>query len=180
MIQLASKALNPFQLLSHLVYTCKPFDNQITMIPISMDASSSAYQIMSLLLSNKDLALRTNLIKYDSEDRINDLYSSFMVELKEEILSSSLDASVKEAVCRYLNRKLIQKVYMPLVYGKSQHSASEDVIDFIIKQSSSFQVAGVLYQEPKVSSHCQINESSQPHWMVCWIHGNTCCFIQTG
>jgi hypothetical protein len=37
-----------------------------------------------------------------------------MGELKEEILSSSLNASVKDAVRLNLNRKLIKKVYMPL------------------------------------------------------------------
>lgn len=36
-----------------------------------------------------------------------------MGELKKEILSSSLNASVKDAVRLNFNRKLIKKVYMP-------------------------------------------------------------------
>ena len=38
---------------------------------------------------------------------------------------------------------------MPCVYGKTQHSAADDIqkeLDFHIKRSSSFKVAGVIYE----------------------------------
>lgn len=38
-----------------------------------MDAPSSAYQIMSYFLLNKDLAKRTNLIQSEDVNKINDL-----------------------------------------------------------------------------------------------------------
>jgi hypothetical protein len=46
-----------------------------------MDASSSAYQIMSYFLFNKDLAKRTNLIQSEDVNKINDLYNSLLEDL---------------------------------------------------------------------------------------------------
>lgn len=45
----------------------------------------------------------------------------------------SMDASVKEAFILHLNRKLIKTLYMPLVYGKTQHSAAEAKSGFHFK-----------------------------------------------
>jgi len=74
------KHLRPFKYLSHLVHSNEALPDKITMLPISMDASSSAYQIMSYLLLKNDLAERTNLIRRKSKEKIFDLYSSLMVE----------------------------------------------------------------------------------------------------
>lgn len=62
---------------------------------------------------------------------------------------------------------------MPLVYGKTQHSAADDIqkeLDFIIKRSESYKVAGVFYKfwVPRRSFP---NEIIQPNSLVCWIHG---------
>lgn len=67
------KHLRPFKYLSHLVHSNEALPDKITMLPISMDASSSAYQ--SYLLFKNDLAERTNLIRRKSKEKIFDLYS---------------------------------------------------------------------------------------------------------
>lgn len=46
-----------------------------------MDASSSAYQIMSYFLFNKDLAKRTNLIQSEDVNKIKDLYNSLLEDI---------------------------------------------------------------------------------------------------
>jgi len=66
-------------------------------IPISMDASSSAYQIMSNFLFHESLARRTHLL-VDKKRRslkepeetleIKDLYNSLMEEIKDELRAS--------------------------------------------------------------------------------------------
>jgi len=66
MVELAANALKPFQFLAaRLVHIDFPKEYRLTRIPISMDASSSAYKIMSYFLVEKDLASRTNLIEGD-------------------------------------------------------------------------------------------------------------------
>lgn len=82
-------------------------------------------------LLNKDLARRTNLF-FGSNRIAARLYNSLLNEIRvrEEIQSSSLDATVKEALnltASRLNRKLEKTLYMSLVSGKTQHSAAFDI-----------------------------------------------------
>lgn len=72
-----------------------------------------------------------------------------MEEIKSEVTYSNLDAIVKEAVMKNLNRTLIKKIDMPLFYRKTQHSAAEDIHSFLnlfIQKNESYKVAGVLYK----------------------------------
>jgi DNA-directed RNA polymerase len=120
-IQFSSFGKNPFQFISMFQhYSFNAEESIFANIPISMDASSSAYQIMSYLLFNKDLAKRTNLITGSS---IQDLYSSLLEDISNE-LKSSLDKDLADIVCKNLTRGLVKSIYMPLVYGKTQFSAT--------------------------------------------------------
>ena len=65
-VKLALGAKNPFQIMEHLMHLCGWSRSELTdrSLPISMDASSSAYQIMSYFLLNVELgAKRTNLLR---------------------------------------------------------------------------------------------------------------------
>jgi len=42
-------------------------------------------------------------------------------------LKSSLDKDLADIVCKNLTRGLVKSIYMPLVYGKTQFSATYDV-----------------------------------------------------
>lgn len=110
--------------------------------------------------------MRTNFWRVDGEDQVYDLYSSLLEDWKEEIQSSSLEASVKEAVSRHLNRKLVKKVYMPLVYGKTQHSAAADIqkgLDWIWKRAESKKVADIFYKGQEITSRL-MNLVNQVGW----------------
>lgn len=86
----AVDAKNPFQFISNinllrrnLLFQVNRYDfirNRYS-IPVSMDASSSAYQLMSYMLLNEDLAVKTNLIKLDESRDKFDLYSYLLEEL---------------------------------------------------------------------------------------------------
>lgn len=82
-------------------------------IPVSMDASSSAYQIMSFLLLDEDFARRTNLIGGDG-DTILDLYTSLIDPLA-SFLKENLNEPLGEVVAEKLSRKLLKSVYMPFL-----------------------------------------------------------------
>ena len=58
----APSAKSPFQFLAKLFNIQNGNENLIAQIPIFQDASSSAYQLMSYFLLNRNLAERTNLI----------------------------------------------------------------------------------------------------------------------
>ena len=62
--KLAKGAKNPFQFIACLMHLCGWSLSELTYssLPISMDASSSAYKIMSYLLLDLALASRTHLV----------------------------------------------------------------------------------------------------------------------
>ena len=64
-------AKHPFQFLSQIV--CQRVEYQ-NMVPITQDASASAYQIVLYLLLNEELAMRTNLIK-SPDNKIISIYT---------------------------------------------------------------------------------------------------------
>lgn len=104
-----------------------------------MDASSSAYPIMSAFLFDEDLAKSTNLLKLnEGDDHIYDLYAHLWILRKPELKSSSLDFSIQAALVCNLSRKLIKRIFMPIVYGKTQHAATADIyaeLSFCLKKS---------------------------------------------
>lgn|SRR5688572_16039486 len=73
-IQLARDAKHPFQFIANVLSLEGNMDP--TTIPVTQDALSSAYQIMSYLLLDVDLAMRTSLIPSE-DDLIKDVCSFF-------------------------------------------------------------------------------------------------------
>lgn len=110
-IQLAAEAKNPFLFIVHALrfqrlYKSRQFAD-VADIPISMDASSSAYQIISFFLLDKDIAQRTNLLGGGDGDTIHDLYSSLISPLS-SYLKENLDEPLGKLVAESLTRKLIK------------------------------------------------------------------------
>lgn len=78
LLEHARDAKRPFQFLSNIIAHTS---GNMQSIPITQDASASAYQIMSYLLLDHEMAKKTNLIP--SEDgHIYDIYSFFLDELR--------------------------------------------------------------------------------------------------
>ena len=73
-IVFAREAKRPFQFLANMVSITSNKLNVIKSIPITQDASASAYQIMSYFLLDETMAKRTNLIP--SSDEMSILLSS--------------------------------------------------------------------------------------------------------
>jgi DNA-directed RNA polymerase len=151
-MKLAATAKNPFLFIVHALrfqrlYRSRLFVN-VADIPISMDASSSAYQIISFFLLDQDLAQRTNFIGGGDGDTIHDLYSS-LIEPLSSYLKENLEKPLGELVASSLTRKLIKKVFMPMVYGKTLLSSANDIrtdMSAILKRNEHMKVAGAFYK----------------------------------
>lgn len=79
---------------------------------------------------------------------INDFYNSLWFEIKSILKEKIEPAALAEAVYKNLNRKRLQKVYMPQVYGKTMHSAAADIhsnLSTIIKKNESYSRAKAFY-----------------------------------
>lgn len=131
LIDFAVQASDPFQFLSKILSNDRvtPKDRIIGLskVPVTQDASASAYQIMSYFLLNTEMARRTNLIPSPSNE-IQDLYSC----LKDEImvfLHSRLDNEKYAIIKSLLTRKLVKQVFMPLIYGKTIITVTKDISD---------------------------------------------------
>ena len=138
------EAKRPFQFLSNIT----GFQNKFFMnIPITQDASASAYQIMSYFLLDESLAKRTNLIP-SSDGNIQDIYSFILEELK-EFMKAELNNNLSTIVCNLLTRKLVKSIYMPIIYGKTIMSTASDLKDHLshfITHKECFDVASVCFK----------------------------------
>ncbi|KAK8953964.1 hypothetical protein KSP39_PZI001839 [Platanthera zijinensis] len=85
-MQLAEKAVDPFQFLAKIL--CNHIVSDSNMIPVTQDASASAYQIMSSLLLHHEMA--RVLPSLNSRKKIADVYMSLLGELK-SYFSRNLD-----------------------------------------------------------------------------------------
>lgn len=126
LIDFAQGAKHPFQFLSGML-TSSYFGNSIMNIPITQDASASAYQIISYFLLDETLAKRTNLIR-SSDGKPQDVYSFMLDELrvfmKEELQN---DENLSNIVCTHFNRDLVKGIFMPKIYGKTFISVARDL-----------------------------------------------------
>lgn len=128
LIQFAVGASNPFQFLRD-VLCLEGSTMDPTIIPITQDASASAYQLMSYFLLDKEIATRTNLIP-SKDGKILDVYTFFLEELR-DYLPSKWDRTLSEMICARLTRPLIKRLFMPLVYGKTVPSMANDISDHL-------------------------------------------------
>lgn len=78
---------HPFQFLCNINCSLRDKKASIYHLPITQDASASAYQIMSYLLLDNKIAKLTNLISSYGDDTISDIYSYILNELKDFIIS---------------------------------------------------------------------------------------------
>jgi hypothetical protein len=77
-------------------------------LAIIMDATSSAYQIMSFFLNNEDLARSTNVFNGNGDDFIRDLYSGMLHEFTtciERYLDKDLAAVVSGRLTREIEKR---------------------------------------------------------------------------
>lgn len=133
-IELSSKSKNPYQFISNIMFLNRElFAERLHTIPISMDASASAYQIMSYFLVDHDLAMKTNLLPSSSDDKdeIRDLYTDLLIEFQSSMSHLIDDQELVDLVKNKLTRKLFKTVFMPLVYGKTEYSAKTDVFNLL-------------------------------------------------
>lgn len=92
---------------------------------MTKDASASAYQIMSYLLLNAELGRRTNLLPSDKLE-IQEKYLCLKDELQ-EFLHERLDNNKYAIIESRLTRKLIKRLFMPLIYGKTVITMASDI-----------------------------------------------------
>lgn len=147
--ELSKGAKNPFQFISDLLHIMNLYDiENSSIIPVSMDASSSAYQIMSYLLFNDKLAISTILLKSESgENEYNDIYNQLLVDIRESLDELLEDKKLADAVRGRLTRKLMKQIFMPLVYGKTKDSARTDIISILGEGGKdAYKLADALYQ----------------------------------
>lgn len=120
---------NPYQFMSKMHAIINKDYNLMRRMPITQDASASAYQIMSYFLTDLDFAKKTNLL-YDTNDTIHDVYEGFLEELLSYINSAEIPASIKKIMLRnnFLDRKTVKSIYMPIIYGKTVHSTCTSLL----------------------------------------------------
>lgn len=132
-IESMSSAKEPFQFMRKaLLFFEKRTRGDFYGEPVSMDASSSAYQIMSYLLLDAEMARLTNLIKSYSR---NDLYSIIRERLL-EYLKQQQSGSINEIIANHPSRKLVKALFMPITYGKTIKSMSTDCYQHMGKYMS--------------------------------------------
>ncbi|KAF6177120.1 hypothetical protein GIB67_005108 [Kingdonia uniflora] len=135
LIELAQDASEPFHFLAKVIsieridkgLTSKERDCELFSIPVTQDASASAYQLMSLMLLNIEMGELTNFLP-SSENKIKDLYI-FMKKGLKDYLRGKLDEDKYTIVESMLTRKLVKQLFMPLIYGKTILTMSGDIIE---------------------------------------------------
>lgn len=131
LIDLTSGAKRPFQFLSNIVLieVCK--DNASKKcIPITQDASASAYQIMSYFLMDESIARCTNLIPSENGE-IQDIFHSILNELKPFIANELCDSNLSQIICSEITRKMVKGIFMPIIYGKTLMSTVADIKGYL-------------------------------------------------
>jgi len=124
LISFAKDASDPFQFIAKAL--CNDGVQEYNRIPITQDAAASAYQIMSYLLLNEDMARRTNLIPHP-DGKIQDVYTYLLQDLKEFMHHRINDKLKMKIIESKLGRKLIKRLFMPLIYGKTLISMEKDI-----------------------------------------------------
>lgn len=126
LIQISAKAKHPFQFLSgFLPLLCKNFDS-LECMPITQDASASAYQIVSYFLLDEVMAGNTNLIQSPNGE-IEDIYALILSELKPYMSKKLGDSDIYGILDEGFDRKMVKQIFMPMIYGKTVIGVSGDI-----------------------------------------------------
>lgn len=127
LIMCSLDADNPYQFISKLLCMLDISPNiDLFQLPITQDASASAYQIMAYFLLDYEIAKKTNLIPSYSYKNISDIYIFFLEELK-VYFRTEYDDNGYNIIYPRLTRKLVKKLFMPLIYGKTIKSMGDDI-----------------------------------------------------
>lgn len=124
LISFVKDASDPFQFIAKAL--CNDGVQEYRRIPITQDAAASAYQIMSYLLLNEEMARRTNLLPHP-DGKIQDVYAYLLQDLKAFMHHRINDKLKMEIIESKLDRKLIKRLFMPLIYGKTLISMEKDI-----------------------------------------------------
>jgi DNA-directed RNA polymerase len=127
----AQHAKKPFQFLASCqaalcgdIYTMKH-------IPITQDASASAYQILSYFLVDGKMGYYTNILtglRTEENAKIHDIYENMLAELIKYVDNlPDCDPSVVSVIKNSFDRNTIKQIYMPLIYGKTTNSIFHDI-----------------------------------------------------
>lgn len=92
-------------------------------LPISLDATNSAYQIIALLLSNEQLAFHTNLT---NSDEPQDLYQYILDKVKKKMCEENDEALL--SLSKKLIRKHVKHIIMTTPYGLTKYGAMEKLM----------------------------------------------------
>lgn len=145
----ASRARHPFQFLANItILHSVQWKDWMAGIPIHKDASASAYQIMSYLLLDKEMAIQTNLISDSKEHKIYDIYELFKSQLLRYARNVDLNDNVNQILSDHLNRSLVKSVFMPMIYGKTVMSTAADIYTQLtryITYKESFEIAKLCF-----------------------------------
>jgi DNA-directed RNA polymerase len=129
LIDFARNASDPFQFLAKVLSNERVCDlSYLNRVPVTQDASASAYQIMSYLLLNAQMGRRTNLLP-SPQNGIQDLYLCLKDELQ-EFFHERLDKNKYAIIESQLTRNLVKQIFMPLIYGKTVHTMADDIRKF--------------------------------------------------
>lgn len=133
--QLASLARHPFQFIANItILHSVQWKDWMEGIPIHLEASASAYQILSYFSLDEEIATQTNLIRDykelrgSKEHKIHDIYEF----LKEQLLQYAYDflnlSNRKiQVLSDHLDRSLVKSIFMSMIYGKTLHSIAADI-----------------------------------------------------
>lgn len=131
---LAKKSKRPLQFFSNVLlfyyYKCNfiSLTELCNAVPVTQDASASAYQLMAYFLLDEEMAVKTNLFK--TNGLIHDVYdyikSNFIIYLKKSLLNEN--APLCNILDRIITRSIVKKIFMPMIYGKTLNSTSKDLI----------------------------------------------------
>lgn len=148
LIALATHAKHPFQFLSCFLPVFYSDIESIKRMPITQDASASAFQIMSYFLLDERMARKTNLIQ-SPKGEIQDIYTSILCELKSYIGKKVEDSTLSSTLVEVLDRKIVKSIFMPIIYGKTVMSTAHDIKDNLsrfLTQKECFMVAKLCFE----------------------------------
>lgn len=157
-IVFARDAKRPFQFISNMVGIAEcQLNNNYMKLPITQDASASAYQIMSYFLLDERLAKRTNIIP-SPDGKIQDVYTMILEELKEFIQEEWGDSNknLSLLIINLLTRKIVKGIFMPIIYGKTIMSTASDIKDHFshyITHKECFEVASLCFKFWRMKYH---------------------------
>lgn len=152
LINFAQDASDPFQFIAKVLSNERVNDHEerihnLNTVPVTQDASASAYQIMSYLLLNAEMGMRTNLLP-SPDNKIQDLYLCLKDEAL-EFLHSRLDNNKYSIIQSRFSRKLVKTLFMPLIYGKTVITMVSDIRDVygsLLSFKDNYRIAQLCYE----------------------------------